>query len=148
MAFLQLRACQDLGGGSRAALVTVRRAKERDFQGVAGIREVIIPVGMSGATGFMGSKVVIDSPVEAEKRLLMAKPDGLRERAARTTKTTQVFLKNLFVLPERRRRGVARELVKGAEAFAREEKAAAICLDVERKNAAARGENTKIVLVN
>lgn len=53
--------------------MTVRRAKERDYRGVAGIREVIIPVGMSGATGFMGGKVVIDSPAEAEKRLLMAK---------------------------------------------------------------------------
>lgn len=52
--------------------------------------------------------------------------------------TRQVFLKNLFVLPEERRRGIARELVKGAEAFARKEKAAAICLDVGRKNAAAR----------
>ena len=57
----------------KAARVTVRQAKERDYPGVAGIREVIIPVGMSGATGFMGGTVVIDSPVEAEKRLLMAK---------------------------------------------------------------------------
>lgn len=49
-----------------------------------------------------------------------------------------MFLKNLFVLPEERRRGIARELVKGAEAFARKERAAAICLDVARKNTAAR----------
>lgn len=62
-----------LGRGSTAARVTVRRAKEQDYRGVAGIREVIIPVGMSGATGFMGGKVVVDSPAEAEKRLLMAK---------------------------------------------------------------------------
>ena len=34
---------------------------------------MIIPVGMSGATGFLGNKVVIDSPEEAERRLLMAK---------------------------------------------------------------------------
>lgn len=58
---------------SRAARVTVRRAKEQDYQGVAEIREVIVPVGMSGATGFMGGKVVVDSLEEAEKRLLMAK---------------------------------------------------------------------------
>ena len=58
---------------SKAARVTVRRAKEQDYQGVADIREVIIPVGMSGASGFMGGKVVIDSPAEAEERLLMAK---------------------------------------------------------------------------
>lgn len=57
----------------KAARVTVRQAKERDYPGVAGIREVIIPVGMSGATGFMGGKVVVDSPAEAKKRLLMAK---------------------------------------------------------------------------
>lgn len=62
-----------LRGRSQAARVTVRRANERDYKGVAGIREVIVPVGMSGATGFMGGKVVIDSPAEAEKRLLMAK---------------------------------------------------------------------------
>lgn len=49
-----------------------------------------------------------------------------------------MFLKNVFVLPEERRRGIARELVKGAEAFARKEKAAMICLDVGRKNAAGR----------
>lgn len=55
------------------ARVAVRRAKERDYQGVADIREVIIPVGMSGATGFLGGKVVIDDPLEAERRKLMAK---------------------------------------------------------------------------
>lgn len=49
-----------------------------------------------------------------------------------------MFLKNLFVLPEERRRGIARELVKGAEVFARKENAGTICLDVARKNAAAR----------
>lgn len=49
-----------------------------------------------------------------------------------------MFLKNLFVLPEERRRGIARQLVKGAEAFARKEKAATICLDVARTNTPAR----------
>lgn len=57
----------------RRARVTVRRAKEADYQGVADIRGVIVPVGMSGATGFLGGKVVIDDPAEAKKRLLMAK---------------------------------------------------------------------------
>lgn len=57
----------------RKPKVTVRQAKERDYQGVAEIRGVIIPVGMSGATGFLGGKVVIDDPAEAERRLLMAK---------------------------------------------------------------------------
>lgn len=47
-------------------------------------------------------------------------------------------MKNLFVLPDARRRGIARELVKGAEAFARREKAGMMCLDVARKNTAAR----------
>lgn len=58
---------------STRSRVTVRRAKERDYQGVADIRGVIIPVGMSGATGFLGGKVVIDDQVEAERRKLMAK---------------------------------------------------------------------------
>lgn len=53
-------------------------------------------------------------------------------------RATQVFLKNLFVLPEERRRGIARELVRGAELFARKEKAATVCLDVARQNAPAR----------
>eukprot|EP00752_Nemacystus_decipiens_P009990 g8909.t1 len=180
------------GRSKNPARVIVRQAKEQDYPGVAGIREVIIPVGMSGATGFMGGKVVIDSPAEAEKRLLMAKvadlvsaeavaliaiengrivgtvdcitqptnaaaaaaaasaanmqrrpqkqSDSLGGSGTRATKQqpSQVFLKNLFVLPEERRRGIARQLVKGAEAFARKENAAAICLDVGRKNAVAR----------
>lgn len=50
----------------------------------------------------------------------------------------RVFLKNLFVLPEQRRRGIARELVKGAEAFAKREKAGTVCLQVARNNAPAR----------
>lgn len=49
-----------------------------------------------------------------------------------------MFLKNLFVLPEDRRRGIARELVKGAELLARQEGAGTVCLDVARKNVAAR----------
>lgn len=57
----------------KRARVTVRPAKEADYQGVADIRGVIVPVGMSGATGFLGGKVVIDDPAEVKKRLLMAK---------------------------------------------------------------------------
>ena len=53
--------------------ITVRRAREADFEGVAGIRGMIVPVGMSGATGFLGGKVVIDDPEEAKRRVLMAK---------------------------------------------------------------------------
>lgn len=49
----------------------------------------------------------------------------------------QVFLKNLFVLPEQRRRGIARELVRAAEAFARREGAGTVGLEVARKNGAA-----------
>lgn len=62
-----------VGRGGKKARVNVRRARERDYLGVAEIRGVIIPVGMSGATGFLGGKVVIDDPAEAERRLLMAK---------------------------------------------------------------------------
>ncbi|CAN0257772.1 unnamed protein product [Ectocarpus sp. 12 AP-2014] len=162
-------------GGVQKARVTVRRARERDYQGVAEIRGVIIPVGMSGATGFLGGKVVIDDPAESERRLLMAKVadlvsgesvalialegqrivgtvDCIIRSAAATvdalgqpkqqpeiSKANEVFLKNLFVLPERRRQGIARELVNGAEVFARQEKARTVCLDVARQNDAARG---------
>ncbi|CBJ25814.1 acetyltransferase [Ectocarpus siliculosus] len=163
-----------LGKGGQKARVTVRRAREPDYQGVAEIRGVIIPVGMSGATGFLGGKVVIDDPAEAERRLLMAKVadlvsgesvalialegqrivgtvDCIIRSAAATVdtlgqpkqqpeipKANEVFLKNLFVLPERRRQGIARELVNGAEVFARQEKARTVCLDVARQNDAAR----------
>ena len=54
------------------------------------------------------------------------------------TMRSQVFLKNLFVIPELRRRGIARKLVEGAEAFAKKEKAGVLCLQVDRKNVAAR----------
>lgn len=57
----------------KGAQITVRCARETDFEGVAGIRSVIVPVGMSGVTGFLGSKVVIDDPQEAKRRMLMAK---------------------------------------------------------------------------
>lgn len=51
----------------------MRQAREPDFEAVAGIRAVTVPVGMDGATGFMGSKVVIKDPAEARRRRLMAK---------------------------------------------------------------------------
>lgn len=59
--------------GKGRARVTVRTAKEADFEGVAKLRAVIVPVGMDGASGLMGSKVAIKDPVEAKRRRLMAK---------------------------------------------------------------------------
>lgn len=50
----------------------------------------------------------------------------------------RLFLANLFVLPAQRRRGIARELVKAAEAFARKERADTVCLQVTRNNESAR----------
>lgn len=67
-----------------------------------------------------------------------AQAQGGRRRRDLSTTGLQVFLKNLFVLPEHRRRGIARKLVKGAEAFARKERAGVLCLQVDRKNSAAR----------
>lgn len=61
----------------------------------------------------------------------------IRQVAARKSLRPRMFLSNLFVLPEHRRRGIARELVKGAEAFARRKGAEALCLEVESKNMAA-----------
>ena len=63
---------------------------------------------------------------------------GDRAEEDQNTPRTRVFLKNVFVLPEHRRRGVARRLVKGAEEFARREGAEALCLQVDRDNAPAR----------
>lgn len=89
---------------SGKARVTVRQAKERDYQGVADIRGVIIPVGMSGATGFLGGKVVIDDPAEAERRLLMAKVcvrgcvDSQSARRDAAGDTTAVEVLSLFLL--------------------------------------------------
>ena len=66
---------------------------------------------------------------------------GVKTQALRrdsSPERSQVFLKNLFVLPEQRRRGIARKLVEGAEDFARKERAGVLCLQVDRKNKAAR----------
>lgn len=46
----------------------------------------------------------------------------------------RLFLENLYVLPEHRRRGIARKLVEGAEAFARSRGAGTICMEVARSN--------------
>lgn len=67
-----------------------------------------------------------------------AQAQGGRWQRDISTTRSQVFLKNLFVLPEQRRRGIARKLVEGAEAFARKERAGVLCLQVDRKNSAAR----------
>lgn len=46
----------------------------------------------------------------------------------------KVYLGNMFVLPEWRRRGIGRELMKGAEAYARKIGASEVCLEVHRQN--------------
>lgn len=71
---------------------------------------------------------------------LQARPGAKNQAQQRNlpTERSQVFLKNLFVLPEQRRRGIARKLVEGAEEFARKERAGVLCLQVDRKNSAAR----------
>lgn len=51
----------------------MRPAREADFEAVANLRTVIVPVGMDGAAGFMGKKIIIDDPAEAKRRRLMAK---------------------------------------------------------------------------
>lgn len=68
----------------------------------------------------------------------MNRLEGRAEKESGETPRTRVFLKNLFVLPEHRRRGVAIRLVEEAEAFARRQGAEIICLQVARKNAPAR----------
>lgn len=60
---------------------------------------------------------------------------NLFRKAERGSK--QVFVENLFVLPEHRRMGVGRELVKGVEAFARSKGAKRIFMEVARSNTSA-----------
>lgn len=64
----------------RAVILKVRQAREPDFEAVANLRTVIVPIGMDGTVGFMGSKVVIDDPVEAKRRRLMAKVTLQKQR--------------------------------------------------------------------
>lgn len=52
-------------------------------------------------------------------------------------RSKQVFVENLFVLPEHRGRGVGRELVKGVETFARSRGAKTIYMEVARSNTSA-----------
>lgn len=59
---------------------------------------------------------------------------GALDPATATSERCRVFLENLFVLPKHRRRGIARQLVVGAEAFAKKRGATAITLQVEAKN--------------
>lgn len=79
----------------------------------------------------------IAEELEARSGAKVKKAQGGQRRDASTARS-QVFLKNLFVLPEQRRRGIARKLVEGAEAFAKKERAGVLCLQVDRKNSAAR----------
>lgn len=61
---------------------------------MAKLRTVIVPLGMDGAVGFMGSKVAIDDPMEAKRRRLMAKvPHDTIRRA-----TVHMLVQRFFVL--------------------------------------------------
>ncbi|CAM9170955.1 unnamed protein product [Discosporangium mesarthrocarpum] len=51
----------------------------------------------------------------------------------------RVFLRNMFVLPDWRRQGVGRQLLQGAEAFAKKSRAGVLVLEVSRDNEAASG---------
>lgn len=59
------------------------------------------------------------------------------EGSTRGGRRHDLHLENLFVLPEERRRGIARELVKGAERLARRKGAQAVQLEVNQANKAA-----------
>lgn len=63
--------------------------------------------------------------------------DNARSGPGNGSSRPSVFLGNLFVLPEHRRQGIGRELVKGAEAFAKAKGAGTICMEVARSNASA-----------
>lgn len=84
----------------------------------------------------IGTVDCIIQPSEQETGMDML--EGRAEKERGKTPQPRVFLKNLFVLPEHRRRGVAIRLVEEAEAFARRQGAETLRLQVARKNAPAR----------
>lgn len=137
--------------------MAVRRAGPSDFESIASLRKPSkIAMTASGA-GFLGQKATYISPEIAREKQLQATIPGLlsgvsmglvavegkdivgtAELVLRKTQGT-VFIKNMIVQSEYRRRGHARTLLEESRKYALEEGASELRLDVLRNNEAALG---------
>ena len=145
----------------------VRPAKwPDDYDAVCAVRKPTEFVVEDGGAGFMGQRVVIVDPEEAQQRrvqarlasalrdnatvLLVEDPPGggsvvgtldcVRQQHTRepgAAPQPRLLLRNLWVAPAVRRQGMARQLMRSAEALAVEEACGQLYLDVRADNAGA-----------
>ena len=145
----------------------VRPAKwPDDYDAVCAVRKPTEFVVEDGGAGFMGQRVAIVDPEEAQQRrvqarlssalrdnatvLLVEDPPGggsvvgtldcvLQEHSREPGGAPQprLLLRNLWVAPPMRRQGMARELMRAAEALAVEQACSQLYLDVRADNAGA-----------
>jgi len=90
---------------------------------------VLLAFGDSEADGVQGTLDAVPQPA------------GQQRRTFGPTLPKRLLIRNLWVSPEHRRRGIARQLMVEAEKLAtrRGEDEAMLCLEVDASNAAARG---------
>ena len=145
----------------------VRPAKwPDDYDAVCAVRKPTEFVVEDGGAGFMGQRVAIVDPEEAQQRrvqarlssalrdnatvLLVEDPPGggsvvgtldcvLQEHSREPggAPEPRLLLRNLWVAPPMRRQGMARELMRAAEALAVEQACSQLYLDVRADNAGA-----------
>ena len=145
----------------------VRPAKwPDDYDAVCAVRKPTEFVVEDGGAGFMGQRVAIVDPEEAQQRrvqarlssalrdnatvLLVEDPPGggsvvgtldcvLQEHSREPggAPEPRLLLRNLWVAPPMRRQGMARELMRSAEALAVEQACSQLYLDVRADNAGA-----------
>ena len=137
-----------------------------DYDAVCAVRKPTEFVVEDGGAGFMGQRVVIVDPEEAQQRrvqarlasalrdnatvLLVEDPPGggsvvgtldcVRQQHTRepgVAPQPRLLLRNLWVAPAVRRQGMARQLMRSAEALAVEEACGQLYLDVRADNAGA-----------
>ena len=143
----------------------VRPAKwPDDYDAVCAVRKPTEFVVEDGGAGFMGQRVAIVDPEEAQQRrvqarlssalrdnatvLLVEDPPGgggvvgtldcvLQEHSREPggAPEPRLLLRNLWVAPPMRRQGMARELMRAAEALAVEQACSQLYLDVRADNA-------------
>ena len=145
----------------------VRPAKwPDDYDAVCAVRKPTEFVVEDGGAGFMGQRVAIVDPEEAQQRrvqarlssalrdnatvLLVEDPPGgggvvgtldcvlqQHSREPGGAPEPRLLLRNLWVAPPMRRQGMARELMRAAEALAVEQACSQLYLDVRADNAGA-----------
>ena len=135
-----------------------------DYDAVCAVRKPTEFVVEDGGAGFMGQRVAIVDPEEAQQRrvqarlssalrdnatvLLVEDPPGggsvvgtldcvLQQHSREPGGASQprLLLRNLWVAPPMRRQGIARELMRAAEALAVEQACSQLYLDVRADNA-------------